>query len=452
MILNLEDDLTMNIARARKDALAIFQAGVKAVDPAHAIKKHLMLEGNRLTAGETIYDLAAFDRISVIGAGKASAAMARAMEEILDKRLNSGLVITKYNHALPLDKVQVIEAGHPVPDLAGFRGAQKIIQFLEQRNEKDLVFFLISGGGSALLPYPHEGLTLEDKRDVTKILLAVGANIQEINTLRKHLSQVKGGRLAKIAHPATLISLILSDVIGDDLDSIASGPTVPDRSTFRDCVDIVEKYQITDRLPSVIMDIFNKGIRGEIEDTPEAGDPAFERTQNLIIGSNIKAVEEAAKKATELGYNTLILSTFIEGETRDVAGVHAAIAKEILSSGNPIERPACVISGGETTVTIRGGGKGGRNQEFSLAAAIDIDGLENVVLLSAGTDGTDGPTDAAGAISDGATVVRARKLGMDPNHYLRENDSYHFFKALGDLILTGPTFTNVMDLRLVFVI
>lgn len=442
----------MNIARARKDALAIFQAGVKAVDPAHAIKKHLKLEGNRLTAGETIYDLAAFDRISVIGAGKASAAMARAMEEILDKRLNSGLVITKYNHALPLDKVQVIEAGHPVPDLAGFRGAQKIIQFLEQRNEKDLVFFLISGGGSALLPYPHEGLTLEDKRDVTKILLAVGANIQEINTLRKHLSQVKGGRLAKIAHPATLISLILSDVIGDDLDSIASGPTVPDRSTFRDCVDIVEKYQITDRLPSVVADIFNKGIRGEIEDTPEAGDPAFERTQNLIIGSNIKAVEEAAKKATELGYNTLILSTFIEGETRDVAGVHAAIAKEILSSGNPIERPACVISGGETTVTIRGGGKGGRNQEFSLAAAIDIDGLENVVLLSAGTDGTDGPTDAAGAISDGATVVRARKLGMDPNHYLRENDSYHFFKALGDLILTGPTFTNVMDLRLVFVI
>jgi hydroxypyruvate reductase len=452
MILNLEDDLTMNIARARKDALAIFQAGVKAVDPAHAIKKHLKLEGNRLTAGETIYDLAAFDRISVIGAGKASAAMARAMEEILDKRLNSGLVITKYSHALPLDKVQVIEAGHPVPDVAGFRGAQKIIQFLEQRNEKDLVFFLISGGGSALLPYPHEGLTLEDKRDVTKILLAVGANIQEINTLRKHLSQVKGGRLAKIAHPATLISLILSDVIGDDLDSIASGPTVPDRSTFRDCVDIVEKYQITDRLPSVVADIFNKGIRGEIEDTPEAGDPVFERTQNLIIGSNIKAVEEAAKKATELGYNTLILSTFIEGETRDVAGVHAAIAKEILSSGNPIERPACVISGGETTVTIRSGGKGGRNQEFSLAAAIDIDGLENVVLLSAGTDGTDGPTDAAGAISDGATVVRARKLGMDPNHYLRENDSYHFFKALGDLILTGPTFTNVMDLRLVFVI
>ena len=441
----------MNIARARKDALAIFQAGVKAVDPAHAIKKHLKLEGNRLTAGETIYDLAAFDRISVIGAGKASAAMARAMEEILDKRLNSGLVITKYSHALPLDKVQVIEAGHPVPDVAGFRGAQKIIQFLEQRNEKDLVFFLISGGGSALLPYPHEGLTLEDKRDVTKILLAVGANIQEINTLRKHLSQVKGGRLAKIAHPATLISLILSDVIGDDLDSIASGPTVPDRSTFRDCVDIVEKYQITDRLPSVVADIFNKGIRGEIEDTPEAGEPAFERTQNLIIGSNIKAVEEAAKKATELGYNTLILSTFIEGETRDVAGVHAAIAKEILSSGNPIERPACVISGGETTVTIRGGGKGGRNQEFSLAAAMDIDGLENVVLLSAGTDGTDGPTDAAGAISDGATVVRARKLGMDPNHYLRENDSYHFFKALGDLILTGPTFTNVMDLRLVFV-
>ena len=452
MILNLEGDLTMNIAQARKDALTIFHAGVKAVDPVHAIKNHLRSDGDWLFVGELIYDLSNFNRISVIGAGKASAAMARGVEETLGEKINSGTIITKYDHAVSLDKVRIVEAGHPVPDEEGYRGAQKIVHFLASMNEKDLVFFLISGGGSALLPFPYEGLILEDKQCVTKILLEVGANIQEINTLRKHLSQVKGGRLAKIANPATLISLILSDVIGDDLDSIASGPTVPDRSTFRDCVDIVEKYQITDRLPSVIMDIFNKGIRGEIEDTPEAGDPAFERTQNLIIGSNIKAVEEAAKKATELGYNTLILSTFIEGETRDVAGVHAAIAKEILSSGNPIERPACVISGGETTVTIRGGGKGGRNQEFSLAAAMDIDGLENVVLLSAGTDGTDGPTDAAGAISDGETVARARKLGMDPSHYLRENDSYHFFEALGDLILTGPTFTNVMDLRLVFVI
>ena len=441
----------MNTARARKDALEIFQAGVNAVDPAHAIKKHLKIEGDRLSAGEIAYDLSNFDKISVIGAGKASAAMARAMEEILGNRLDSGLINTKYGHAVSLDLVQVTEAGHPVPDDAGFRGAQKIVRLLEPMDKKDLVLFLISGGGSALLPFPYVGLTLEDKQHVTKILLSVGANIHEINTLRKHLSQVKGGRLAKIAHPATLVSFILSDVIGDDLDSIASGPTVPDHSTFEDCLKIVEKYQIYERIPPAAVEIIQKGVRGEIEETPRPGNPVFERTQNLIIGSNILAVRAAERKASELGYNTLILSTFIEGETRDVAGVHAAIAKEILSSENPIKRPACVISGGETTVTIRGKGKGGRNQEFSLAGAMDIDGMKNVVLLSAGTDGTDGPTDAAGAIAEGTTVARAKKLGMDPSHYLRENDSYHFFEALDDLIITGPTHTNVMDLRIVLV-
>jgi len=441
----------MNTAQAREDALAIFQAGVKAVDPAQAIKNHLILVENRLTVGKKTYDLSGFDRISVVGTGKASAAMARGVEEILGKRLNSGLVITKYGHALPLGKVQVIEAGHPVPDEAGIQGARQIVHFLEQRNEKDLVFFLISGGGSALLPLPVGELTLEDKQIVTKILLSVGANIHEINTLRKHLSQVKGGRLAKVACPASLISLVLSDVIGDDLGSIASGPTVPDHTTFADCLDILDKYQITDRLPSVVVDILNKGIRGEIEETPKPGDSIFDRAQNLIIGSNILAVKAAVKRAEELGYNTLILSTFIEGETRDVARVHAAIAKEILNSGNPVKRPACVISGGETTVTIRGRGKGGRNQEFSLAAALDIHGLGNIVVFSAGTDGTDGPTDAAGAIADGMTVSRARKLRLNPDQYLRENDSYHFFEALNDLIITGPTYTNVMDLRIVLV-
>ncbi|UCE43355.1 MAG: glycerate kinase [Candidatus Aminicenantes bacterium] len=440
------------MAEARKDAITIFQAGVKAVDPAQAIKSHIKLENNHLIVGGKTTDLSGFNRISVIGVGKASAAMAGAMEEILGERLNSGLVITKHEHALPLDKVQVIEAGHPVPDQAGFRGARQIVQVLEQSGEKDLVFFLISGGGSALFPYPQEGLTLEDKQDVTKILLDAGANIHEINVLRKHLSRVKGGRLAKVAYPAALISLVLSDVIGDDLDSIASGPTVPDHSTFRDCLNIMEKYQISERLPSAAVGILQKGVRGELEETPKPGNPVFERTQNLIIGSNIIAVEAAAKKAEELGYNTLILSTFVEGETREVARVLAAVAQEILSSGNPIDRPACVLSGGETTVTIHGKGKGGRNQEFSLAAAMDIDGLENVVLLSAGTDGTDGPTDAAGAIADGTTTSRAGKLGMDPGQYLRENDSYHFFEALDDLIITGPTYTNVMDLRIILVI
>ena len=442
----------MNIAQSKKDALAIFNAGVEAVDPAQAINKHCRLVNNRLTVGNKETDLSDFDRISVVGTGKASAAMAQAMEALLGDRLDSGIVLTKYYHALPLDKLQVVQAGHPVPDEQGFRGAQQIVQMLDKADEKDLIFFLISGGGSALLPYPYQGLTLEDKQEVTKILLDAGANIHEINALRKHLSHVKGGRLAQIAYPATLISLILSDVIGDDLDSIASGPTVPDRSTYEDCLNIMDKYRIFERIPPAAAEILQKGARGEIEETPKPGDPVFERTQDQIIGSNIMAVEAAARESEKLGYNTLVLSTFIEGETRDVAGVHASIAREILSSGNPVNRPACVLSGGETTVTIRGKGMGGRNQEFVLAASIGIESLPGVIVLSAGTDGTDGPTNAAGAISDGTTVARARKLGMNPGHYLRDNDSYSFFEALDDLIITGPTYTNVMDLRIVLVL
>jgi hydroxypyruvate reductase len=341
------------------------------------------------------------------------------------------------------------ESAHPVPDEAGFRGAQRIVKLLEKTGKKDLVIFLISGGGSALFPYPAEGLGLEDMQKVTKTLLEVGADIHEINAIRKHLSLVKGGRLARFAFPSPLISLILSDVIGDDLDSIASGPTVPDQSTFGDCLHILDKYRIWDRMPSVVVEIMEKGVRGEIEESPKAGDPVFERTQNIIIGSNIQAVEAAENRAHKLGYNTLILSTFIQGETKDVARVHAAVAKEILSSDNPIGRPACVVSGGETTVTIQGKGLGGRNQEFALAAAIDIAGLKDVVVLSAGTDGTDGPTDAAGAMADGNTIERAENMGMDAELFLRENDSFHFFQPLGDLVITGPTHTNVMDLRLV---
>lgn len=440
-----------DLARLRKDARSIFLAGVDAVNPENAVKKHLRLKNSQLTVGDIKYDLNQFENIFVIGAGKASAAMAQALEELLGERLTSGLVNTKYGHGLPLRKIQLSESAHPVPDESGFLGAQRIVNLLKRTKEKDLVIFLISGGGSALLPYPAEGLSLEDKQEVTRTLLEVGADIHEINALRKHLSAVKGGRLARFAFPSPLISLILSDVIGDDLDSIASGPTVPDQSTFDDCLCILDKYNLRDRVPPVIVEIMEKGARGEIEESPKPGDPVFEQTQNIIVGSNIQAVEAARNKANKLGYNTLILSTFIDGETKDVAGVHAAVAREILSSGNPIVRPACVISGGETTVTIKGKGLGGRNQEFALAAAVDITGLQDVVVLSAGTDGTDGPTDAAGAIVDGTTIGRAEKKGMKAEFFLRDNDSYHFFQSLGDLIITGPTYTNVMDLRLVLV-
>lgn len=441
----------MDLTQLRKDAESIFLSGVKAVDPVHAIRRHLKRQDETLTVGNRAYDLSSYEHVIVIGAGKASAAMAKPLEELLGDRLKAGLVQVKYGHSVPLRKIQAIEAGHPVPDEAGIKGAERVIQLVKAATEKDLVIYLISGGGSALLPSPAKGLTMEDKQRTTQILLESGARIHEINALRKHISQVKGGRLAQLAYPATLVSLILSDVIGDDLDSIASGPSVPDRSTFNDCLQILKKYGIREKIPQVVLDHLEKGARGEIEETPKAGDPAFEHTQNLIIGSNILAVRAAKKKADALGYNNLILSTFIEGETKEVAKMHAAVAKEILKRDIPVSRPACIISGGETTVTIRGRGLGGRNQEFVLAAAMDIDGLEKVVVLSGGTDGTDGPTDAAGAIADGLTARRAQSMGLDPEHYLRDNDSYHFFQALGDLLITGPTFTNVMDLRLVMV-
>ncbi len=441
----------MDTIQLRKDAKEIFLSGVKAVDPVNAVRRHLHKKDDKLTIGNQPYDLSDYEGIYVIGAGKAAAAMAQPIEGLFGDRLKAGIVQVKYEHSVPLKKIRLHEAGHPVPDQAGVDGAQQIIELLKETSDRDLVFCLISGGGSALLPSPGQGLTLQDKQSTTQILLESGANIHEINAVRKHISRVKGGRLARLAYPSRLVSLVLSDVIGDDLDSIASGPTVPDTSTYGDCFHVFEKYKLREKIPPAVIDYLKKGERGEIEETPKIGDPVFEQTHNLIIGSNILAVQAAEEKAAAMGYNSLVLSTFIEGETKDVARVHAAIAKEILTRELPLSRPACVISGGETTVTIKGKGLGGRNQEFVLAAALDLDGWNEVVVLSGGTDGTDGPTDAAGAIADGATVSRAKTLGMNPEHYLDQNDSYHFFQKLDDLLITGPTFTNVMDLRLVMV-
>ncbi len=442
----------MNVVeKLRQDAESIFRAGLRAVDAKNAVKKFLHRIDHRLTVENSSYDLSDYENVYVIGAGKASAAMAQAVEEILGERIKAGIVNVKYDHTLPLDIIALNEAGHPVPDEAGLKGTQQIVELLEKAGEKDLVLCLISGGGSALLPYPTQGISLDEKRLLTQILLESGADIHDMNVLRKHVSRVKGGRLARLAYPATLVTLILSDVVGDDLDSIASGPTVPDRSTYADCLRILQKYSVRNKIPEVILEHFEKGSQGLIEDTPKMGDPAFVHIQNVIVASNSLAIQASKQKAGELGYNSLILSSTIEGEARDVALDHAAIAKEILKRDQPVSKPACVISGGETTVTIRGKGKGGRNQEFVLAAAIAIDGLENVAILSGGTDGTDGPTDAAGAFADGTTISRAKGQGLDAQEYLRNNDSYSFFTPLDDLLKTGPTFTNVMDLRLVLV-
>jgi len=441
----------VNLDKLRKDALSIFEAGVKAADPVTAVRNHLGRTGDALDVAGRKYDLSSFDNIYIIGMGKAAASMALAAEEVLGDRLTSGIVNVKYGHVAPIRRVRINEAGHPLPDDAGLSGTREIIDLLRSTGERDLVLCLISGGGSALLPMPAEGLALADKQGLTKALLECGATIHEINALRKHVSAVKGGRLARLAYPSTLVSLILSDVIGDDLDTIASGPTVPDGVTFEGCGEVIDKYALRGKIPAPVEAYIDKGIKGEAEETPKPGDRAFLKTQNVIVGSNILSALAAKEKAAELGYKSILLSTYIHGETEEVAKVHGAIAKEILRSGNPLGPPVCVVSGGETTVTIDGPGLGGRNQEFSLAAAIEIDGLDNVVILSGGTDGTDGPTDAAGAIADGSTVKRAEVLGLSAKASLAKNDSYNFFSPLGDLIITGPTNTNVMDLRLVLV-
>ena len=413
--------------------------------------RHVVRDGNSLNIGGISCDLDRFDGIYVVGAGKAGAMMAGAMETILGGRLAGGAVNVKYGHTAPLQRVELIEAGHPIPDAAGVEGTAKIVELLERLGEDDLVFCLLSGGGSALMPLPADGMTLEEKQAVTGRLLRCGATINEINTVRKHISRVKGGRLARLAYPATLVSLVLSDVIGDPLDIIASGPTVPDASTYSDCGEILEKYGLRDKPPASVIRHLDAGMKGIEPETPGPGDPVFDRTQNVLIANNRQALDSARLEAEKRGYNALVLSSSIDGETREIARVYAAMAREIERHGDPVRSPACVISGGETTVTLKGGGKGGRNQEFVLAAAAGIEGLERTVVFSAGTDGTDGPTDAAGAVADGHTLARAAEQGLDARACLDDNDAYHFFQPLGDLVITGPTHTNVMDLRLLLV-
>ena len=441
-----------HIAAMRNHASRIFYKALEVVEPGAAVKRYCRLDGERLFIGDWAYDLAQYKNLFVIGAGKAAAPMAATIEDILGKRIKHGIIIVKYDHIAELGLIELIEAGHPLPDKNGQLGANAILNLVRSAGKNDLVLCLISGGGSALLPLPFHGLTLKDKQDTIKVLLSCSATIHEINAIRKHTSLVKGGRLARAAYPATLVSLILSDVVGDDLDVIASGPTVPDSSTFSRCMEIFHKYDIIKKIPETVVNHIESGVSGKIPETPKTGDPAFDRTRNMIIGSNIETIMAAKQQAESLGYQVLVLSSMIEGETRHVAHVHGAIAKEIKKTGNPIPTPACILSGGETTVTLTGKGLGGRNQEFALAAAIDISEKENIVILSAGTDGTDGPTDAAGAISDTYTLKRAEQLGLNPYHFLLKNDSYHFFQKLGDLFMTGPTNTNVMDLRIMLVV
>jgi hydroxypyruvate reductase len=443
--------MVSSLKKLRQDARRIFEAGLQAVDPVAAINHYVKVNDGVLRIGERQFMLKDYDRILIVGAGKAVAPMAKAMEDHLGSRIADGIIVTKDDHGLPLKKIKVREAGHPVPDARGVAGTEEILALIEKAAERDLVICLVSGGGSALLIAPVDDISLADKQHTTKLLLACGATIHEFNTVRKHLSRAKGGRLAQRAYPATVTSLILSDVVGDDLDVIASGPTVPDSSTFHDAQQILEGYGIWDQLAANVRNHFEQGSAGQIADTPKPGDTAFKKCSQVLVGTNLQALEAAGKAAEHLGYRPLILSSKTEGESREVAKFYTAIAKEVLSSNNPMEPPLCVLAGGETTVTIAGEGRGGRNQEFALASALSIDGVKNVVVLSGGTDGTDGPTDAAGAIADGATLARAREENMDPKDFLRRNDSYSFFQKLDDLVITGPTRTNVMDIYMLLI-
>ena len=426
----------MKTTRLRQHARSIFKAALAAADPYDAVVRNLE---------RVRYDR--FRHIYVVGAGKAGASMARAAEHVLGRRITAGLLNVKYGHVARLRHIELNECGHPVPDERGVAGSIRITEIVERAGREDLVICLVSGGASALTPLPAEPITLEEKQATTRLLLACGANIHEINAVRKHISRFKGGQLARLAAPAAVHALLLSDVIGDNLDVIGSGPTAPDASTFARAAAIFDHYGIRDRVPASVRKRIEAGIRGEIPETPKPGDPLFDRVRNVVVGSNRLALDAAAARARELGYRTLVLSSQIEGETREIARMHAAIAREIVDSGRPLKPPACIVTGGETTVTLKGQGLGGRNQEFVLAAAIDIAGLPATVVLSAGTDGTDGPTDAAGAIADGDTLARK----PDAAAYLAANDSYHYFEPLGDLLKTGPTHTNVADVRLLLV-
>ena len=430
----------MSAGLLRRHALAIFRAALAAADPAEAVTRHL----KRL-------DLARFRDVYVLGAGKAGVSMAQAAERVLGRRIAAGFVNVKHGDGVraraALRRIELNECGHPVPDARGTLGAERIAEIATHAGERDLIVWLVSGGASALLPFPAAPVTLEEKQAATRLLLASGADIHEINTLRKHISRIKGGQLARMAAPATVEALLLSDVIGDDPGVIGSGPTAPDASSFAASLAVLDRYAIRESVPAAVRERLERGAAGEIPETPKPGAACFRKVRNTIIGSNRLALAAAGRRARELGYRTLVLASGIQGETREIARVHAAIAREIAATGHPVKPPACIITGGEPTVTLRGGGLGGRNQEFVLAAAIDIAGLKDVVVFSAGTDGTDGPTDAAGAVADGNTLRR----NPDARRYLENNDSYNYFQPLGGLVITGPTHTNVMDVQIVLV-
>ena len=435
--------------KARALALRSLESAINAVNPKQIIKSKLLLKNLTLHVNGYSIDLKKFKNIYVIGGGKASGSMAEALEQVLGNRITNGLVNVPRSSKNKTDIIKLHEASHPIPDEAGVEGTRRMLKIAEQAKEDDLVICLISGGGSSLMPLPRGKISIADKKEITNVLLKCGATINEINTVRKHISDFKGGWLAKKAYPSSILNLILSDVVGDPLDFIASGPTVPDSTTFSDAIKVLKKYRLWSKAPASIRKVLSDGEKGLIPETPKANDEAFKRVYNVVVGNNRLASLTAQKYLKSEGLNTLLLTSTLEGEARHVGIMLASIVHEVSVSGNPVPKPAGIIAGGETTVTVTGKGLGGRNQEIALAAAQKLNDMNGVVVASLSTDGVDGPTDAAGAIADGKTLVRAAKMGLTPEEYLAENDSYHFFSKLGDLIFTGPTGTNVNDVSVI---
>jgi glycerate 2-kinase len=433
-------------------ATRVMAAALSAVEPEEAVLRYLKREGKMVKIADRVYDLDNFRRVLVVGAGKAGAPMTNAVSRVLGDRINAGTVIVKDGHTLdsahPQGGVEIIEAGHPVPDERGRQGTLKIMQLLHDAAEEDLVICLISGGGSALLAAPAPDISLEDIQRLTSGLLSSGADIHEINTLRKHLDGIKGGGLARLAHPAKVAALILSDVVGDPLDVIASGPTVPDSSSFTSAWEVLEKYGLAEKAGQPIVDRLIKGVGGKVPDTPKPGDPIFDSVQNVIVGSNRQAVEAGLQQAQVDGFQPVLLTTQLTGEARKAGRVLSALAR-IVATRSP--QPLCLAAGGETTVVLKGNGRGGRNQELALSSVKELAGVQGVLIAALATDGGDGPTDAAGAVVTGETFERAASLGLHPEDFLERNDAYHFFEPLGDLLKPGPTLTNVNDVTFVFI-
>ena len=430
---------------SRADAIQIFLAGVEAVKPAHFIPHYIQFRRDSITIADQSFVLADINKLYVAAVGKAAAAMALEAEKILHSCITEGIVVTKYDHGLKLMYSRTIEAGHPVPDDNSMLAGKAVVELFKKTEKKDIILLLVSGGASALLADAPPGCSLADMQQTGQLLLDCGAAIDEINTVRKHLSLIKGGQLMQCTQ-STVIALLLSDVPGDDLSVIASGLTVPDATTFKDAWGIIEKYQLSEKLPAGISNWLLNGIKKAMPDTPKPGNPAFHKVYNTLVATNQTALDAANQKAKKLGYTTTILSPVLTGESEVQA---QTFIKQLATKNN--SSPACFLWGGETTVTIKGTGKGGRNQQFALAALCALKNDEwlknnNAAILSGGTDGTDGPTGAAGAVIDSDTVIKMNEFSIDPEAYLHNNDAFHFFEKTGGLIITGPTQTNVMDL------